>query len=138
MFSKCQGYAEFWIFLNVWIIPKYAWLSLNMPEHIGICQNTPNLPKWLFFTFPLCNNLSTWTSGYLLNDTRHHSLVSRRDKICFFLSSWEYLIYFLYFRLNVLLVRFRICCCLWGSKGPGVFIKSFTWVVPKSHKRFMI
>ena len=114
-------------------IPKYAWLSLSMPEHVWICHNMPKLPEWIFFTFPFCNNLSARTSGYLpqrLNDTRNYSLEEHEAAFLkrqnLFFSTVTGSIWFTFW-LNIFWSKISNLLLPFEANGAGgAFIISFT------------
>ena len=132
-FWICQGYARFWICLNVWKflnMPDCLWVCLNMSEYAIICLN---LPEWIFFTSPFCNNLSTRTSGYLpqrLNDTRNYSLEEHEAAFLkrqnLFFSTVTGSIWFTFW-LNIFWSKISNLLLPFEAKGAGgAFIISFT------------
>ena len=83
----------------MWV--NISWICLIMPEYAEIYLNG------FCFTFTHCNPLSIGTIDCFLG----------KQKFDFFYSTWKHLILFLDWMF--LQERFKICCYLWGPKGPG-------------------
>ena len=113
-----QGSEYAWIY--AWIIPKYAWLCLNMPEYAGICANIskyvwldfvlhvpfiiPCLLERVRFLISIIITRNGKTESPFLVTMFQRSLWSegtwdyllKETKFDFFYISWKYLLYFMF------------------------------------------